>query len=104
MIHGVDSLGQLRAARLVDTACVYPDPFVPLGFGVAAAFPDLGGSPQPRIVVKRIAFGMKGVKVLKRLFAISPYMRKNRVLWRMLGEVRTWEVEIWFPDHALGEL
>ena len=23
---------------------------------------------------------------------------------RLLGEVRTWEVEIWFPDHALGEL
>ena len=23
---------------------------------------------------------------------------------RLLAEVRTWEVEIWFPDHALGEL
>ena len=23
---------------------------------------------------------------------------------RLLGEVRTWEDEIWFPDHALGEL
>lgn len=72
LVHRVDSLGKLSAARLVDAACINPDVVETMGCGDGTGFDDFG---EPRFRLVRIAL----LDLLEAHFAVTPRVREDRV-------------------------
>ena len=70
--HGIDRLGQLSAALLIDTARVDPDPLKPPRLRERAATFDLDEAGPD--------FRLARVEVLKRHFSVAPSVREDGVL------------------------
>ena len=79
--HGVDRLGELGTARLVDTAGVDPHPLVTLSFRDLAASADLLRDFVARISAPPLATLDDGLYILEALFVLPPNMREDCVAW-----------------------
>ena len=79
--HGVDRLGELRAARLVDAARVDPHPAVAVRRGDLAAPPDLVGwiKEVARAGLGALAAGTEGVNLLECVLLFVPDVREDSV-------------------------
>jgi hypothetical protein len=85
--HGINSLAQLRAASLINTARVYPNVLKPLAPRLATGSQDLGQAPAAPISLS----GGPVPELLEGDFLGAPGMRKNRVWWD--GPVKFAELE-----------
>ena len=72
--HRVDSFGKLGAARLVDAACVVPDPLIPMLFREDTGLADLRGRKISRVFGGGLAVRGEVLRIFERLLMFTPGM------------------------------
>src|SRR5262249_8258215 len=82
--HGVDGLGKLGAAALVDAARVDPDISIAVATRLGAAVAHLGEAflPADRDAVAPAGFP----HVFEEDLVVGPRVRENGVVWRLLAD------------------